>query len=74
MAISQSIEYAKLKDLCLDPKNPRLGRHAVEQQLSQAAILKKMRDWTLDEIALSLAESGFWTQEALVVVEESLAG
>lgn len=74
MAISQSIEYAKLKDLSLDPSNPRLGRRAVEEQFSQNKILEVMRDWTLEEIAVSFAESGFWTQEALVVVKETLAG
>jgi hypothetical protein len=31
-----------------------------------------MEDWSLDELATSFAESGFWPQEALIVVRESL--
>ena len=33
-----------------------------------------MRDWTLDELAVSFLESGFWIQEAVLVVEEVLYG
>jgi hypothetical protein len=33
-----------------------------------------MRDWTLDELAVSFLESGFWPQEALIVVREKLYG
>lgn len=33
-----------------------------------------MQDWTLDELAVSFIESGFWPQEAVLVVEESLYG
>ena len=33
-----------------------------------------MKDWTLDELAVSFMESGFWPHEALLVVEEPLYG
>lgn len=33
-----------------------------------------MRNWVLDELALSYLESGFWTQGALWVVKEALDG
>jgi hypothetical protein len=33
-----------------------------------------MKDWTLDELAVSFAESGFWPQEALIVVKETIYG
>ncbi|TIV73121.1 MAG: hypothetical protein E5V89_01825 [Mesorhizobium sp.] len=33
-----------------------------------------MRDWTLDELAVSFVESGFWPHEALIVVREKLYG
>jgi hypothetical protein len=33
-----------------------------------------MRDWELEELAVSFIESGFWPQEALLVVEEKLYG
>ena len=29
-----------------------------------------MENWTLDELAVSFLESGFWPQEALIVVDE----
>jgi ParB-like chromosome segregation protein Spo0J len=72
MAINTELKYASLDDLQLDPKNPRLGRHNIEANLSQDQILDLMKDWTLDELAVSFLESGFWPQEALLVVEEKL--
>ncbi|MYF99520.1 hypothetical protein F4212_10400, partial [Candidatus Poribacteria bacterium] len=72
MAVDIELQYAKLDELYLDPKNPRLGRHNVEAGLSQDEILEKMRDWVLDELAESYLESGFWTHEALLVTKEKL--
>jgi hypothetical protein len=74
MAVQNKIEYAKLKDLYLDPTNPRLGRHNTDRHMSQDAVLEIMNDWSLEELALSFLENGFWPQEALLVVEELLAG
>lgn len=74
MAISTKLDYAKLDELYLDPKNPRLGRHHVKAGLSQEKILDLMRDWVLDELAVSYLESGFWTHEALLVSREELDG
>jgi len=69
---STEIDYAPLEALWLDPKNPRLGRRNTERNLPQDHILELMRDWTLDELAVSFLESGFWVWEALLVVEEPL--
>ena len=74
MPISQVIDYAKIDELYLDARNPRLGRHSLDKHLSQNDIIKLMANWTLDELATSFIESGFWTQEALVVVEERIDG
>ena len=74
MGISTELQYAKLDDLYLDPKNPRLGRHHVNAGLSQEEVLDLMRDWVLDELAVSYLESGFWTHEALLVIKEELDG
>jgi len=74
MAVQNRIQYSKLGDLCLDASNPRLGRENTERQLSQPRVLEVMKDWTLDELALSFLESGFWPQEALLVVEELVNG
>jgi hypothetical protein len=75
MAIGTEIKYAKLDDLYLDPKNPRLGREQLQKQLTQKQVLELMSDWTLDELAVSFLESGgFWVHEALLVVRENLDG
>lgn len=70
MAVRKSIKMVEVARLQLDSKNPRLGRHFNNRKPSQDEILKEMKDWTLDELAVSFTESGFWPQEALVIVEE----
>ncbi|MEZ5943042.1 MAG: hypothetical protein R3C18_16745 [Planctomycetaceae bacterium] len=73
MAISTSVEWADVSDLILDPKNPRLGRRFISSNPSQEDILDWMsHDGVLEELAVSFLESGFWTQEAVVVVEERI--
>lgn len=74
MDISTTIEYADIKELKLDPNNPRLGRSNTKRELSQADVLEIMRGWSLEELAVSFLESGFWVQEALMIVEEDLQG
>ena len=75
MGISTELQYATLDDLYLDAKNPRLGRHHTNVDISQDKILDLMRDWVLDELAVSYLESGgFWTHEALLIVKEKLDG
>lgn len=68
------IKYANLDDLFLDPSNPRLGRNFTHVPQEQSAILEQMADWSLEELAVSFVESGFWAQEALIVVEEQIEG
>jgi len=70
MSISTKLYYASHEDLHLDSKNPRLGRHNTAEDLAESAVLELMQDWTLDELAVSFIESGFWLQEALLVVKE----
>lgn len=68
------IQTASPEDLYLDPVNPRLGRHEIGKNLDQDQILGLMKNWMLDELAVSFLESGFWPQEALIVVKESIPG
>lgn len=68
------IDYLPVDQLYLDPTNPRLGRNVAAPDLSQPKIIDAMKDWTLDELAVSFLESGFWPQEALIVVREKLYG
>ena len=61
-------------NLYLDSQNPRLGRHNIEKGLTQDEILEVMKDWTLEELAVSFLESGFWPQEALIAVPDAVPG
>jgi hypothetical protein len=75
MAISTELKYATLRELNLDPMNPRLGRHRMSRETPQDSLLEMMQAWVLDEIANSYIESGgFWTHEPLIVVPEELYG
>ncbi|MDE0089510.1 MAG: hypothetical protein OXU23_27595, partial [Candidatus Poribacteria bacterium] len=74
MAIHVELQYARLQDLYLDTKNPRLARHHADADLSQEEVLDLMLNWVLEELAVSYLESGFWTHEALLVVQETLYG
>lgn len=74
MAVSETIKRIAIDRLHLDPRNPRLGRHFVGRKPSQSEILETMGDWALEELAVSFVENGFWTQEALVVVDEQIDG
>lgn len=74
MAISHTVERIEIDKLSLDPRNPRLGRHFVGRNPSQQEVLQVMQEWALEELAVSFLESGFWTQEALVVVRENVQG
>jgi hypothetical protein len=68
------IEYTDVDSLLLDPTNPRLGRRVASPKLPQEKVLEAMSEWTLDELATSFIESGFWPQEALIVVDEVIYG
>ena len=73
MAISETVERAEVDALKLDPKNPRLGRRLTSSNPSQDEILEWMSaEGVLEELAVSFLESGFWTQEAVVVVKEKI--
>lgn len=72
--IKPKIHEGKYSDLALDPRNPRLGRKALERELTQTELLEHMKDWSLEELGTSFIESGFWPQEPLVVVKEEIQG
>lgn len=70
----QQITTRHIDQLCLDPRNPRLGLRGATDEAPQDAILELMRSWSLEELATSFLESGFWVQEALLCVEEPAYG
>lgn len=72
--MNSDIEYTDLDELALDPENPRLGRYVHQKELTQPEILKEMSKQTLDEIAISFLESGFWPHEAVLCVRDTIEG
>lgn len=70
--ISDTIEQARVDELFLDSRNPRIGKE--NQNASQEEVLEIMRGWSLEELAVSFIENGFWPQEALLVIEEEMDG
>jgi hypothetical protein len=72
--VTSDLKYATVSELWLDPTNPRIGRRNIQPPKSQGALLKTMHAWNLEELAVSFLESGFWTQEALIVVREKRGG
>lgn len=73
--MSKQIEYADLSEIALDSKNPRLGSAAQDRELTQEEIYQRMVDWSLEELATSFLESGFWEHEpVLCVLDESDVG
>jgi hypothetical protein len=73
--MNTDIQYGSIiDDLNLDPLNPRLGRENTGSNVSQEKVLSLMQGWTLEELAVSFVENGFWPQEALIVVKEKLYG
>jgi transposase-like protein len=70
MPLAETISYHSIDELYLDPQNPRLGRRTAGTAPSQADVLEMMSGWSLEELATSFLQNGFWPQEALIVVEE----
>ncbi|MDE0523984.1 MAG: hypothetical protein OXH79_18720 [Boseongicola sp.] len=68
------IEYEELSEFYLDPRNPRLGLSDNVTQLPQEEIYQRMRDWSLEELAISFLESGFWAHEAVLCTTEEIDG
>jgi len=72
--VNAEIEYACLSDIVLDGRNPRLGRAERERGMSAEEVYEKVRDWSLEELATSFLESGFWPHEAVLCVKEDIYG
>lgn len=72
--MTEQIQFAPLSDFFLDSRNPRLGRSVRESNLSQDQLLDHMRQWSLEELATSFLESGFWAHEAVLCTTEDING
>ena len=76
MPLADDIKFAPLDQFLLDPSNPRLGLVATQNELpiQQDELLSRMQDWSLEELAVSFLESGFWLQEAVIVIHDDRYG
>lgn len=63
-----NLQYFDVDDLHLDPKNPRLVTQARPAQQQLLQLLYEAE--SLDELAPSFAENGYFAEEPLVVVQE----
>jgi len=62
----RTLDYLSVDDLLLDPENPRL---VVTSQPTQHQLLKLLYELeSLDELAASFADNGYFAEEPLVVV------
>ena len=66
---SSSIEWLWARDLLFDPENPRLIEHLDGGEPNQADLLEILwRHMAVDELAMSIAASGYFDYEPLFVV------
>ena len=72
--MSREIDYAPLWEIFLDPMNPRLGGTLQARESTQDELYDRMLDWSLEELATSFLESGFWVHEAVLCLTEKIAG
>jgi hypothetical protein len=62
----------KVKDLHFDYKNPRLAEYGIEENTPETEILKILWDaMDVQELVQSIAASGFFPHEALIVAKEN---
>ena len=63
-------EFVAIEQLHLDAKNPRIQE--IGKDLSEERILKVLwREYSVDEVAMSIAQNGFFPHEPLFIVEEN---
>lgn len=66
------IEYEEVEKLHFDPKNPRLAEFNTDDKMSEDEILRLLWEtMAVDELVLSIASSGFFKNEPLLVLEET---
>src|ERR1051325_6806145 len=71
MATPAVIEKIKTADLTFDRANPRLVGYGIQPTTSEEEVIKTLWvEMAVDEVAMSIAASGFWPHEPLIVVNE----
>ncbi len=68
----QPFENVDTKDLYLDPQNPRLAEYALGVEPSQTDLIQILWEkMAVDELAMSIASSGFFEHEPIFVSTEN---
>jgi hypothetical protein len=71
MATPAVIEKIRTTDLTFDRANPRLVGYGIQPTTSEEEVIKTLWvEMAVDEVAMSIAASGFWPHEPLIVVSE----
>jgi hypothetical protein len=71
MPTSAVIEKIRVADLTFDRANPRLVGYGIQPTTSEEEVIKTLWvEMAVDEVAMSIAASGFWPQEPLIVGNE----
>ena len=69
--VNTKIEPIKLKDLEFDRLNPRLAGYGIRPNTPDDEVIKVLwAEMAVDEVAMSIAASGYWGQEPLIVADE----
>ena len=64
-------ETAEVDSLHLDSRNPRLIQYGLAADASEPDVLRVLIDqMDVEEVAMSIAASGYWDHEPLFVVKE----
>lgn len=71
MSNTSSVSFFPVKDLLFDRANPRLAEYGITEKTSEADILKILWEaMDVRELVQSIAASGFFPHEALIVADE----
>jgi hypothetical protein len=69
--LKTKIEPIRLKDLEFDRLNPRLAGYGIKPNTSDDEVIQTLwAEMAVDEVAMSIAASGYWGQEPLIVAKE----
>ena len=72
MTTNSLVTLIRTKDLHFDVKNPRLAEYGIDEATSERNILNILWDsMDVQELAQSIAASGFFPHEALIVAKEN---
>ncbi len=75
MPQSSDAGFQPVAELFLDPQNPRLVEHSGFRLEDQDEIIRALwRERAVDEVAISIAETGYWPHEVLFAEPEAGSG